>query len=130
MITKGNFPSTFFYHPRGKAYETVDAPKYHVLPIPNCGLKILIKAEFQIASDKLTFIEKLKYIIEETYHVPGNPASDGDLDLEEIGWGGGVNDETENMLVVHGEGRDEGDHAIDYIHNDAAVASKMAGNEQ
>ena len=31
----------------------------------------------------------LQEIIEKNYHIPGNPASDGDLDLEEIGWGRG-----------------------------------------
>ena len=74
----------------------------------------------------------LQEIIEKNYHVPGNPASDGDLDLEEIGWGrgGGVNDETEDVLVIDGEGGDEDDDAIDYIHSDEAVASKVAVDEQ
>ena len=49
-----------------------------------------MNAEFKIASDKLPFIEKLKEIIEKNYHIPGNPASYGDLDLEELaGRGGG-----------------------------------------
>ena len=78
----------------------------------------------------MPFIEGLKEIIEKNYHVPGNPVSDGDLDLAQIGWGGGVNDETEDVLVVDGEGGDEDDDAIDYIHSDEAVASTMAGDEQ
>ena len=73
----------------GKVYGTVDGPKYYVSPIPNRGLEILINAELKIASDQLPFIERLKEIIEKNCHVPGNPASDGNLDLEEIGWGEG-----------------------------------------
>ena len=85
----------------------------------------------------MPFIEKLKEITEKNYHVPGNSASGGDLDFEEIGWGrGGVNDETDDVLVIDGEGGDEdddaneNDDAIDYIHSDDAVASKMAVDEQ
>ena len=81
----------------------------------------------------MPFIEKLKEIIENNYHVPGNPAPDGGLDLEEIGlgWGGGgVNDQTEDVVVIDGEGANEDDDAIDYIHSDDAVASKMAVDEQ
>ena len=44
--------------------------------------------------------------------------------------GGGVNDETEDLLVIDGEGGDEDDDAIDYIHSDEAVVSKMAVDEQ
>ena len=76
----------------------------------------------------MPFIERLKEAIEKNYYVPGDPASDGDLDLEEIGWG--VNDETEDVLVIDGEGGDEDDDAIDYIHSDDPVASKMAVDEQ
>ena len=69
-------------------YGTVGGPKYCVSPIPNHGLEIVINAEFKIASDQLPFIERLKEIIEKYYHVPRDPASDGDFDLEEIsGWG-------------------------------------------
>ena len=57
---------------------------FHQFPI-----EILINAQFKIASDQLPFIERLKEIIKKNYHIPGNPASDGDLDLKEIGWGGG-----------------------------------------
>ena len=59
MIIKGYFPFTWFFISHGeKFYETVDGPKYYVLPIPNRGLKILINAEFKIASDQLPFIER------------------------------------------------------------------------
>ena len=34
------------------------------------------------------------------------------------------------MLVIDGEGGDEDDDAIDCIHSDDAVASKMAVDEQ
>ena len=44
--------------------------------------------------------------------------------------GGGVNDETEDVLVIDGEGGDEDDDAIDYIHSDDGVASKIAVDEQ
>ena len=70
----------------------------------------------------MPFIERLKEILEKKYHVPGNPVSDRDLDLEEIGLG--VNDETEDVLVIDCEGGDEDDDAIGYIHSDDAVASK------
>ena len=125
MIIKRNLPGTLvFISHGGKVYGTVDGPKYYVSPIPNRGLKILINAELKIASDQLPFIERLKEIIEKNYHIPENPASDGDLDLEEFGWGGGgLNDETEDMLVIDGEDGDEdGDDAIDYIYSDDAVA--------
>ena len=46
------------------------------------------------------------------------------------GKGGGVNDETEDVLVIDGEGGDEDDDAIDYIHSDEAVVSKVAVDEQ
>ena len=46
------------------------------------------------------------------------------------GGGEGVNDETEDLLVIDGEGGDEDDDAIDYIHSDDAVMSKMAVDEQ
>ena len=47
-----------------------------------------------------------------------------------------VNDETEYVLVIDGEGgyedddANENDDAIDYIHSDDAVESKMAVYEQ
>ena len=125
MIIEGNFPCTLvFYQPRRKVYGTVDGPKYYVSPN---GLEILINAEFKIGSDQLPFIKRFREIIEKHYRAPGNPASDGDLDLEEIcGGGGRVNDETEDVLpVIDGEGWDEDDDAIDYIHSDDAVVSKM-----
>ena len=34
------------------------------------------------------------------------------------------------MLVIDGEGGDEDDDAIDYIHSDEAVVSKVAVDEQ
>ena len=63
----------------------MDGLEYYVSLIPNHGLEISINVEFKIASDKLPFM-RLKEIIEKDYNVPGNPASNGDLDLEEIGW--------------------------------------------
>ena len=79
----------------------MDRLEYYVSLIPNHGLKISINVEFKIASDKLPFIERLKETIEKNYNVPGNPASNGDLDLEEIGWV--VNDETEDVVTINGE---------------------------
>ena len=49
---------------------------------------------------------------------------------KKLAGGGGVNDETEDVLVIDGEGGDEDDDAIDYIHSDEAVVSKVAVDEQ
>ena len=49
---------------------------------------------------------------------------------EKMTWEWGVNDETDDVLVIDGKGGDEDDDAIDYIHSDDAVASKMAVDEQ
>ena len=38
------------------------------------------KWSVQIASDNLPFIERLTEIIQKNYHIPGNPATDEDLD--------------------------------------------------
>ena len=55
------------------------------------------------------------------------------LQMEIQAWkkwpGGGVNDETEDVLVMDGDGGDEDDDAIDYIHSDDAVTSRMTCDE-
>ena len=112
---------------RGNINGTVDGPKYYASPIPNRGLEILINAEFKIASDELPFIERLIEIIKKNYHVPGNPRQMEIWTWKKLAWG---DDETEDVLVIDGEGGDEDDDAIEYIHSDDAIASKMIVDEQ
>ena len=131
MMIKGNFPYTlFFISHGGKVYGTVEGPKYYVSPIPNRDFDILINAEFKIAPHQLPYIDSKKLLRKITM-------SRGILLQMEIwtwkrlarGWG--VNDETEDVLVIDCKGGDEDDDdAIDYIHSDDAVASKMAVDEQ
>ena len=63
----------------------------------------------------MPFIERLKEIIEKNYNTPGNRASAGDFDLEDIGWA--INDANEDVVIMNDEIGDEDDDDDDDVND-------------